>query len=411
VADIQGEDGVQVSWAQTVDAAAELQQADDAAAVAAAIAASDNADAQQAADRAAAWTAEVEGLSGAVTTYDKASAEAARSAAQARASAVHTARDASYAAFVVYAKADADANYNYTVSQDWDQYSSAEAAAAAAVLSADVAASKALAITSASDAETFENALADAKVGGVDDVTTAEDEYVAATATAGATATKADAQAAATMDGGLASDESTFEIDLEGANVTLDGADGTDQEGLVHDEAEADATDETAYGQATANYETSIWNNYAGQLGAIASATAAASSNPAADPAVALANYHAAVAQIEANQTGADGTELVSEEQQIAGEEVSLGDQTETASVDETNAADAAVQSETTTLLPEEVPTPTRRRRIKRRSPRRSPGSTPTKRAFRAPSTMPSPRRKIRWRPRTRRRAPISAWG
>jgi hypothetical protein len=72
-------------------------------------------------------------------------------------------------------------------------------------------------------------------------------------------------------------------------------------------------------------------------------------------PQAALAQYYATVAQIEANQVSTDGTDLVGEESQIAGQEVTLGDEEETASVDETLGVDGAVQTEMNTLLPEQV--------------------------------------------------------
>ena len=252
-------------------------------------------------------------------------------------------------------KAVADAQYKFTDSGDADQYGADLQAALTALKATQSQVVEDFSNAWAGAAQTYVKEVSDKKATWVDDATGDEADYVAAAATADATETASDAGAVAAMDGTLAGDEATFEIALEDQNVLLDGTQGSEEEALVHGEAEADAADEVAYGQAAADYSYAVWNNYAQQLAATASALAAASPNPSADPAVALANYYAAVAQDNADQVSADGTELVSEELQITAEEVWLGDQTEAASVDETNADDAAVQEEMVTLLPEEV--------------------------------------------------------
>jgi hypothetical protein len=266
VSDVTNEDGLQVGWAEAVDAAAALEQTEDAEAIAAAIVKADQADAAEAVTRDAAWTAEVKDLAGAATTYDSAAADAADREATRQSSALYDVRHANDLSLAArgYAMADALAD-NYsgvdpaTVAAEWN-------AAAAAYKQALVGPGEAWATASIGIVQDYASDMADAKVDWVKGVTDAEAGYTAAAATAAATATSADAVAAAGMDGMLADDEAGFELSQESATITLDSGDGTQEEGLIHAEDEADSADEVGYAQASADYLTSIWNNYAAQL-------------------------------------------------------------------------------------------------------------------------------------------------
>jgi len=133
------------------------------------------------------------------------------------------------------------------------------------------------------------------------------------------------------------------------SRVQFDTTDNSNEETLVHSQDEADSTDEVGYGQANATYQDAIWSNYATSVGN------ALSGVPSGTPESALLQYYASIALDESNQVSTDGSDLVNEETQISGQEVTLGDETEAALVGQTNADDAAQQTEMGTLLSEEV--------------------------------------------------------
>ncbi|HWB12601.1 MAG TPA: choice-of-anchor D domain-containing protein, partial [Pirellulales bacterium] len=354
VADVQAEDEAQVTWADAVDQQSEEQTADDAAAMAAAITASDDADAQRATTDDAAWTTEVQKLADVTTTYDQANALATSKLATSDADALETARDAWDAALGAQINTWADVMMNATISGDASGVQSQIAAANLTQLQAQEGASVTWADTCAGDQATYMKSLADAKGGTSDEpdtgwvagITDAEAAYVAAAATAGAVETQSDAEAAAGMDETLALDEGSFEVELGDDNNTLDSSDGADQETLVHAEDECDAADEVGYAQANATYQDTLWSSYAGQL-----ATAAAAGDPAT---AALAQYYASVALHQSQEISTDGADLVGEVNELTQADIGLADEEEAASVDQAADDDAAMQTETTTLVPQE---------------------------------------------------------
>jgi hypothetical protein len=367
VTDVEAEDAAQVTWADSVDQQSEAQTTADAAAMAAAIVSSDEADAQRAATDDAAWTTEAQNLAGATTTYDQADAEANAVQTTSDAAALKTARDAWDTALGAYLDAQADAMLAVTLSGSDAGVGAAMAAAALAQYQAEAAASVTWANTTAGDEATLMKSLADAKggdspslqgeseadeggsgAGWVAGMVDAEAGYVSSAATAGAVETQSDAQTAATMDETLADDEGNFQISLGDDGDTLDATDGTDEETLIHAEDECDAADEVGYAQANATYQNTLWSAYATQLQSLIP-------NPQSPtPESVLDQYYANVALHQSQEISTDGTDLVDEVESVTQADVALGDEEETASVDQTAADDAAQQSLTTTLVPQE---------------------------------------------------------
>jgi hypothetical protein len=344
VADMLGVDAAQVTWATTVDAAAQVQRSDDATAIAVAIVAGDNADAQRATDADLAWTTEVEDLAGAITTYDQKVADVSAAQAVADAKSAHTYHDSADAANAGWTYAWIAASTDVSINANASTYSTAMAAANATRVQALANTAVAWAGTSAGDTQTYVQGMADIKRDWVAGATNAEAGYVSGAATAAATETKTDALAVAAEQTAEANDESNLEISIAQANTVWISGEGTADEGLTHGQAEADATDEVAYAQADADYQEATETNWANSW------SQAASSSPSP-----LASYYASVAQAEAQEIGVDETHVVAEVGTVTQANVSLTDDIESDSVTAANTTAGAIEFETSTFAPQQA--------------------------------------------------------
>ncbi|HET6880261.1 MAG TPA: hypothetical protein VFI31_08905, partial [Pirellulales bacterium] len=333
---LAADDAEMVSYTDSADNESAQQTADDAQAVAAAVAASDDAAVERVTATDDAWKEEISQVAGDTYAYDKQAIEAAQGDADSVSDATRDFIDTFDGAEWTFEKALADIDLGDEINGPSSGDAAARAAAWHAEHETQLQARVDWVTAASGDYQTEITTVADDKVQWVTNVTDHEAEYLATAADAQATETTTDAETAAAMDGTFADDESAFETALSSDGDAQTNADESDQQTLVHDEAAADAADQVAYAQAGADYEDALWSSYATSVGN------ALSGVPSGSPEAALLNYYATVAGIQAAEVATDEAAVVADTQQLTAADVVESDQSE---ADAVLAADEAADA------------------------------------------------------------------